>query len=244
MFRVKLICSFFFSFRWNSKCLNTILQHYSVPWEHYSGGWLAALGSFCGGAAVCLVYPWFRKSPTWLGSLGSYINALMFSDVAQSSIPCVIVCPPTPFSRPGIYWIAVDGAGLYLNQNFTRFFFLLAQNTSHGLEDNKSPCRLILMPFCWLIFISKARKSSTRGTLSDNFTITISITAIVFLHCNNESNIISNFGSHTLNWYIAVKLRGKTCWIVFWREQVPNLIKLYSKPNQTHIVLTHNLNCR
>lgn len=55
------------------------------------------------------------------------------------------------------------------------------------------------MPFCWLIFISKARKSSTRGTLSDNFTITISITAMVFLHRNNESNIISNFGSHTLN---------------------------------------------
>lgn len=112
-----------FSFRWNSKCLNTILQHYSVPWEHYSGGWLAALGSFCGGAAVCLVYPWFWKSPTWLGSLGSYINALMFSDVAQSSIPCVIVCPPTPFSQPGMYWIVVDGAGLYLNQNFTRFFY-------------------------------------------------------------------------------------------------------------------------
>lgn len=67
---------------------------------------------FCGGAAVCLVYFWFCKSPTWLRGSSSYVNTLMFSDTAQSSITCVIVYPST-LVQAGISSVAVDIVGIF-----------------------------------------------------------------------------------------------------------------------------------
>lgn len=92
---------------------------------------------FCGEGVCCLFSLLLilgKSNLTW--SLGSYVNVLMFSDIAQSSIPCVTVCPLTPFVQPGMCRVPgelihlemmgkmwqnkVDFTRTFLNQNFSQ----------------------------------------------------------------------------------------------------------------------------
>lgn len=86
-------------------CLNPFILALLLRLVGTLSHWMSCgIGRFFlgGGAAVCLVYSWFWKSPTLTGSSGSYVSVLMFSDIAQSSVTCVIVCPLTPFVQAGM----------------------------------------------------------------------------------------------------------------------------------------------
>lgn len=65
-------------------------------------GMACTVGLFLWGSCCPFSLLQILEKSNLTGSLGSYVNALMFSDIAQSSIACVIVCPSTPFAQPGM----------------------------------------------------------------------------------------------------------------------------------------------
>lgn len=83
--------------------------------------WMAcSVGLFLWGSCCLLSLLLILEKSNLTGGLGSYVNILIFSDIAQSSIPCVIVCPSTPLYNQEctqLWWIEQE----FLNQHFTRF---------------------------------------------------------------------------------------------------------------------------
>lgn len=60
---------------------------------------------FVGGSCCLVSLLLILEKPNLTGSLGLYVNALMFSDIAQSSIPYVIACPSTPLYNKECFMI-------------------------------------------------------------------------------------------------------------------------------------------